>query len=70
MDGKKKIELKIEELEERIAPVILGGGHSRVDFTNGDPNTAQLTTPAPGGQGPIVGLFGLRNAHSMGGLSH
>ncbi|MDV2503916.1 MAG: hypothetical protein RX318_08180 [bacterium] len=62
MDG-KKIELKIEELEERIAPGFLGGGHSRVEFTNS--TFAILDNP---GGSPIPGLFGLRVAHGAGGL--
>ncbi|MDV2496318.1 MAG: hypothetical protein RX316_08940 [bacterium] len=72
MDG-QKIELKIEELEERIAPAIiffrLGGGNSAVELrieTNSPATDASLITP--GGGDPDT--FGLLKSHTSGGIGH
>jgi hypothetical protein len=61
MDEKKKVELKIEELEERIAPTLLGGDSAMVGFYKVD-STGMLSTPANGTPVPVAAFDGLGKA--------
>jgi hypothetical protein len=57
----KKIRLHIEELEERIAPTLLGGDQAIVGFYKVD-STGMLSTPANGTPVPVASFDGLGKA--------